>query len=57
MCVTNGAVTAPATFSNHYVCPNDGTSWTDHWVCTCNDRCPVCDREIEPYFSEDANNK
>jgi len=23
--------------------------WTDEWSCACNDRCPVCDAEIEPY--------
>jgi hypothetical protein len=40
-------------FRNHYQCPYDRTKWRDDWYCTCNDRCPVCDREIEPYFSED----
>jgi hypothetical protein len=23
-------------------------NWTDEWSCACNDRCPVCDKEIEP---------
>lgn len=23
-------------------------SWTDTWECACNDRCPVCNQEIEP---------
>lgn len=26
-----------------------GTEWEDTWSCACNDRCPVCNREIEPY--------
>ena len=30
------------------------TEWTDVWDCTCNDRCPICDDEIEPYKSEDV---
>ena len=25
--------------------------WTDNWSATCNDRCPVCNHEIEPYHS------
>ena len=41
-------------FRNYYQCPYDLTKWRDEWHCTCNDRCPVCDREIEPYFSEDV---
>jgi hypothetical protein len=43
----------PFAFRNYYQCPYDGTKWRDDWHCTCNDRCPVCDREIEPHFSED----
>ena len=32
-----------------------GVEWDDVWDCTCNDRCPVCNCEIEPYMymSED----
>src|SRR5215831_5732402 len=26
-----------------------GVSWTDEWSCACNDRCPLCEAEIEPY--------
>jgi len=22
--------------------------WTEQWDCTCNDKCPVCNQEIEP---------
>jgi transcription initiation factor IIE alpha subunit len=43
----------PFSFRNYYQCPYDQTKWRDDWHCTCNDRCPVCDREIEAYFSED----
>lgn len=39
-------------FLNHYECPC-GASWTDEWACTCNDRCPKCNKEIEPTKSED----
>lgn len=38
-------------YQNHYHCPNDGTSWDDEWECMCNDRCPKCRAEIEPYMS------
>jgi hypothetical protein len=41
------------TFRNYYRCPNDGTAWIDEWSCRCNDRCPTCRAEIEPYDSED----
>jgi hypothetical protein len=27
--------------------------WVDQWSCTCNDKCPVCNHEIEPYKSDD----
>jgi hypothetical protein len=40
-------------FRNHFQCPNDGTAWDDEWDCMCNDRCPECDAEIEPYISDD----
>lgn len=42
-------------FVNHYRCPNDGTVWADIWTATCNDRCPTCGREIEPYASRDLD--
>jgi len=25
-----------------------GTEWRDEWDCLCNDRCPKCNKEIEP---------
>jgi hypothetical protein len=38
-------------FVNYY--EHCGTTWTDVWDCTCNDKCPVCGAEIEPFHSED----
>lgn len=29
------------------------TRWTDEWSCACNDHCPRCDAEIEPYDWDD----
>jgi len=40
-------------FRNFYECGRDGTKWHDEWTCSCNDRCPACDTEIEPYFSQE----
>jgi hypothetical protein len=42
-------------FRNYYRCPDDGTEWSDEWSCTCNDKCPTCNKEIEPYESEDID--
>ncbi len=44
-------------FTNHYI--HCGAEWSDTWDSMCNDHCPVCDGEIEPYKSEelDANGK
>jgi hypothetical protein len=47
---------APFLFRNYYLCPKDGIEWRDEWNHSCNDRCPVCDAEIGPYFSEDIQN-
>jgi len=30
-----------------------GVRWISSWTCVCNDRCPECGAEIEPYESED----
>jgi hypothetical protein len=32
-----------------------GQEWEDRWSCACNDKCPVCDKEIEPYESEEMD--
>ena len=39
-------------YSNHYCCPYCGLEWHDEWDCACNDRCPTCNKEIEPYESD-----
>lgn len=38
-------------YLNHY--QHCGQEWEDVWPCMCNDDCPVCGAEIEPYNSED----
>ena len=40
-------------FHNYYKCSECGEEWEDEWDYTCNDRCPNCGAEIEPYKSED----
>ena len=42
-------------FINRYRCPDDGTEWTDEWSCACNDKYPTCNKEIEPYESEEID--
>ena len=39
-------------FHNFYTCASCGTDWEDFWDSACNDHCPECDAEIEPYLSE-----
>ena len=39
-------------FRNYYECPDDGEEWEDEHSCQCNDRCPSCNKEIEPYKSD-----
>ena len=38
-------------YLNHYRCPC-GTEWQDEWDCQCNDKCPMCNKEIEPHHSD-----
>ena len=38
-------------YLNQYRCPYCQTEWEDSWDCACNDRCPDCNKEIEPYES------
>jgi hypothetical protein len=40
-------------FRNYYECTHEETKWDEEWTCVCNDRCPTCDTETEPSFSED----
>jgi len=44
-------------FRMRYVCPQDGTRWMMEWFCPCNDRCPTCDEEIEPFKVEDITSQ
>jgi len=37
-------------YYKHRAC---GTRWTDEWSCACNDKCPVCNAEIEAFKWED----
>lgn len=39
-------------YRNYYRCSVCRTAWEDEWDCTCNDRCPRCNAEIEPIRSE-----
>ena len=39
---------------NHYLCPC-GNEWEDQWDCCCNDKCGNCNKEIEPYISDDGS--
>lgn len=43
---------APA-FRNAYRCDACGEEWTDEWSCMCNDKCPGCNAEVEPFESEE----
>jgi hypothetical protein len=42
-------------FENSYDCPICDTQWTDKWSCMCNDKCPNCNAEIEPFESVDLS--
>ena len=44
-------------FRNYYNCSSCGEDWTDEWSCRCNDKCPSCNAEIEPYRSEDITDE
>ena len=38
-------------YRNCYECSECGTKWTNEWDCVCNDCCPKCSTETEPYDS------
>ncbi len=38
-------------FRNFYECVDCGTSWEDVWSCACEDDCPNCDTDMEPFKS------
>ena len=46
----------PKVFTNHYRCPC-GKEWEDRWSCACNDKCPECNKEIEPHTSVHDDDK
>lgn len=48
---TDCADEAEDRWTNHYF--HCGQRWDDDWSCQCNDSCPVCHGEIEPYASTD----
>jgi hypothetical protein len=54
ICVDCGGKDADGWFANDYKCPC-GASWSDEHGCMCNDRCPDCNKEIEPIRSEDIS--
>lgn len=44
----------PVEYRNFYRC-DCGQEWEDTWGCMCNDRCPECNKEIEPYASDEIS--
>lgn len=54
----------PCVWENHYRCPvceeeipdddptTDASDWVSEWSCQCNENCPHCGTEVEPYHSE-----
>ncbi len=48
---TTSADNSAVRYLNQYRCPYCQTEWEDVWDCGCNDRCPDCNKEIEPYES------
>lgn len=44
----------PQQWANFYLC-SCGEEWVDRWDCCCNDRCPQCNKEVEPYISDDGS--
>ena len=45
-------MTEPLLYTNYY--EHCDTQWEDQWACMCNDECPVCRKEIEPYESKET---
>ncbi len=44
-------------YVNRYRCEDCNVEWDDEWDCGCNDECPECGAETEPYFSHDISEK
>lgn len=54
MCGSDHAAAEGITeFTRQFKCPDDGTEWEDVWCADCNDKCPQCNKEIEPASTED----
>lgn len=50
----------PCTWRNFYscrVCTSEQIDWEDEWSCQCNDNCPNCGAETEPYHSEEIEDE
>ena len=41
-------------YRKFYRCSECGHEWEDTWDCLCNDRCPACNAETEPYEYEEV---
>lgn len=44
----------PEMFTNHYLC-NCGAVWQGTWSAMCNDKCPKCNKETQPFISDDGS--
>jgi hypothetical protein len=42
-----------AWYLKRYECSRCCTLWSDEWSCACNDRCPKCNTEIQPFVYDD----
>ncbi len=51
---TQATQVAKTVWTNHYLCPC-GEEWSDEHDATCNDRCPVCRKEISPFISDEGS--
>ena len=40
------------TYTSFYRCDDCDVEWDSEWSCACNDECPECGAEIEPYDYE-----
>jgi len=40
-------------FINYYECSECGEVWRNEDDCICNDKCPNCGNEIEPFKSKE----
>lgn len=45
----------PCIFVNFYECDACDEAWGDQWSCACNDKCPNCGHEIEPYATDELD--